>query len=309
MKNRRIYCRLILVILGGLPGLVYGQQDPQYTHYMYNHSAINPAYAGSQQGIELFGLYRTQWIGLDGAPKTATLAMSTPLGNSGLGLGVNFTNDHLGVMDENRLAIDLSYTIDLNYQYKLAFGVKGTGSLLDVTYSELTIYDGTDPVASHDIKNSFTPNLGAGLFLYSNKAYVGVSAPNLFTQSRYDDNELTTLRQKLHLYVTGGYVFDLNDNLKFKPAAMVKMVEGAPLQVDVSANFMWMEKFTLGAAYRWDAAVSGLVGFQATDAIMIGYSYDADTTKLAHYGSGSHEIFMRFNLFNGFKRLTAPRFF
>ncbi|WP_410880883.1 type IX secretion system membrane protein PorP/SprF [Myroides sp. DW712] len=304
-----MYCRLILVILGGLPGLVYGQQDPQYTHYMYNHSAINPAYAGSQQGIELFGLYRTQWIGLDGAPKTATLAMSTPLGNSGLGLGVNFTNDHLGVMDENRLAIDLSYTIDLNYQYKLAFGVKGTGSLLDVTYSELTIYDGTDPVASHDIKNSFTPNLGAGLFLYSNKAYVGVSAPNLFTQSRYDDNELTTLRQKLHLYVTGGYVFDLNDNLKFKPAAMVKMVEGAPLQVDVSANFMWMEKFTLGAAYRWDAAVSGLVGFQATDAIMIGYSYDADTTKLAHYGSGSHEIFMRFNLFNGFKRLTAPRFF
>ncbi|MGS4346936.1 type IX secretion system membrane protein PorP/SprF [Myroides odoratus] len=309
MKNRRIYCRLSLVILGGLPGLVQAQQDPQYTHYMYNHTAINPAYAGSQKGIELFGLYRTQWVGLEGAPKTATLAMSTPLGTSGLGLGVNFTNDRLGVMNENRLALDLSYTIDLNYQYKLAFGVKGTGSLLDVTYSELTIYDGTDPVASHDIKNSFTPNLGAGLFLYSDKAYVGVSAPNLFTQSRYDDNELTTLRQQLHLYVTGGYVFDLNDNLKFKPAAMVKMVEGAPLQVDVSANFMWMEKFTLGAAYRWDAAVSGLVGFQATDAIMIGYSYDADTTKLAHYGSGSHEIFMRFNLFNGFKRLTAPRFF
>lgn len=309
MKNRRIYCRLSLVILGGLPGLVQAQQDPQYTHYMYNHTAINPAYVGSQKGIELFGLYRTQWVGLEGAPKTATLAMSTPLGTSGLGLGVNFTNDRLGVMNENRLALDLSYTIDLNYQYKLAFGVKGTGSLLDVTYSELTIYDGTDPVASHDIKNSFTPNLGAGLFLYSDKAYVGVSAPNLFTQSRYDDNELTTLRQQLHLYVTGGYVFDLNDNLKFKPAAMVKMVEGAPLQVDVSANFMWMEKFTLGAAYRWDAAVSGLVGFQATDAIMIGYSYDADTTKLAHYGSGSHEIFMRFNLFNGFKRLTAPRFF
>ena len=309
MKNRRIYCRLSLVILGGLPGLVQAQQDPQYTHYMYNHTAINPAYAGSQKGIEVFGLYRTQWMGLEGAPKTATLAMSTPLGTSGLGLGVNFTNDRLGVMNENRLALDLSYTVDLNYQYKLAFGVKGTGSLLDVTYSELTIYDGTDPVASHDIKNSFTPNLGAGLFLYSDKAYVGISAPNLFTQSRYDDNELTTLRQKLHLYVTGGYVFDLNDNLKFKPAAMVKMVEGAPLQVDVSANFMWMEKFTLGAAYRWDAAVSGLVGFQATDAIMIGYSYDADTTKLAHYGAGSHEIFMRFNLFNGFKCLTAPRFF
>lgn len=309
MKKRRIYCRLSLVILSCLPSLMHGQQDPQYTHYMYNHSAINPAYAGSQGGMEFFGLYRTQWVGLEGAPKTATLAMNTPLGNSGLGLGVNFSNDRLGVMNENRLSLDLSYAIDLNYKYKLAFGLKGTGTLLDVTYSDLTIFEPTDPVASENISNSFTPNLGAGLFLYSDKAYVGVSAPNLFTQTRYDDNEMQTLRQKLHLHVTGGYVFDLNENLKFKPAAMVKMIEGSPLQVDVSANFMWMEKFTLGAAYRWDAAVSGLVGFQVTKTMMIGYSYDADTTQLAHYNSGSHEVFMRFNLFNGFKRLTAPRFF
>lgn len=289
--------------------MMQGQQDPQYTHYMYNHSAINPAYAGSQGRMEFFGLYRTQWVGLEGAPKTATLAMNTPLGTSGLGLGVNFSNDRLGVMNENRLSLDLSYAIDLNYKYKLAFGLKGTGTLLDVTYSDLTIYEPTDPVASENISNSFTPNLGAGMFLYSDKAYVGISAPNLFTQARYDDNVMQTLNQKLHLYVTGGYVFDLNENLKFKPAAMVKMVEGSPLQVDVSANFMWMEKFTLGAAYRWDAAVSGLVGFQVTKTMMIGYSYDADTTQLAHYNSGSHEVFMRFNLFNGFKRLTAPRFF
>ncbi|MDM1046142.1 type IX secretion system membrane protein PorP/SprF [Myroides sp. 1354] len=309
MKKRTLYYGINLVLLSCLSCLMYGQQDPQYTHYMYNHSAINPAYAGSREGLEIFGLYRAQWVGLEGAPKTSTLALSTPLGTSGLGLGVNFTNDRLGVMSENRLSIDLSYAIDLNYDYKLAFGLKGTGNLLDVTYSDLHIYDATDPIASTDISNSFTPNLGAGLFLYSDKAYVGLSVPNLFTQLRYDDNELQTLRQKMHLYLTGGYVFDLNSNLKFKPAAMVKMVEGAPLQVDVSANFMFMEKFTLGAAYRWDAAVSGMVGFQVTKDIMIGYSYDADTTKLAHYNSGSHEVFMRFNLFNGFKRITAPRFF
>lgn len=301
------------IVLGGV-GLfcmtqTYAQQDPQYTQYMYNHSNINPAYAGSREGLNIFGLYRTQWVGLEGAPKTATISVNTPLGDSGLGLGVSFVNDHLGVMDDNTLSIDLSYAIDLNYEYKLAFGLKGSGSLLDVNYSKLHIYNPTDPVAEDDIKNEFTPNIGAGLFLYSDKAYLGVSAPNLLAHSRYDDNNVKTLREKMHLYLTGGYVFDLNPNLKFKPAAMVKMVQGSPLQIDVSANFMFVDKFTVGAAYRWDAAVSGLVGFQVSENIFVGYSYDAETSKLARYNSGSHEIFIRFTLFNGFKRVTAPRFF
>ncbi|WP_158962868.1 PorP/SprF family type IX secretion system membrane protein [Myroides fluvii] len=300
-------------VLGGV-GLFcieqsYAQQDPQYTQYMYNHSNINPAYAGSSEGLNIFGLYRTQWVGLEGAPKTATLSVNTPLGESGLGLGVSFVNDHLGVMDDNTLSVDLSYAVDLNYEYKLAFGLKGSANLLDVNYSKLHIYNPTDPVVEDDITNEFTPNIGAGLFLYSTKAYVGVSVPTLLTRSRYDDNSVKTMREKMHLYVTGGYVFDLNRDIKFKPAAMVKMEQGSPLQMDVSANFMFVDKFTAGVAYRWDAAVSGLVGFQVSDNIMVGYSYDAETSKLARYNSGSHEVFMRFTLFNSYKRVAAPRFF
>ena len=309
MQKKNLYWGISLVILGLFPHHTHAQQDPQYTHYMYNHSNINPAYAGSREGLNVFGLYRTQWVGLDGAPKTATLAVDTPLGRSGLGLGVNFTNDRLGAMDENTLSVDLSYAIDLNDTYKLGFGLKGSGNLLNVDYSKLTIYEPSDPISLQDVSNKFTPNLGAGLFMYSDKAYVGFSAPNLFTRSRYDDNSLRTLRQRMHLYLTGGYVFDINYQLKFKPAVMVKMVEGTPLQVDLSANFMFREKFTVGAAYRWDASVSGLVGFQVTDNLMIGYSYDAETSKLSRYNSGSHEIFVQFNLFNAFKRVTAPRFF
>lgn len=303
--------RNVWLVSLGLLGITqtYGQQDPQYTQYMYNHSNINPAYAGSREGVHIFGLYRTQWVGLEGAPKTATLSVNTPLGESGLGLGVNFTNDHLGVMDDNTLSVDLSYAIDLNYRYKLAFGLKGSANLLDVNYSKLNIYNPTDPVSADDIKNEFTPNIGAGLFLYSDKAYVGLSAPNLLTRTRYDDNDVQTLRQKMHLYLTGGYVFDLNPNLKFKPATMIKMEQGSPLQVDVSANFMFLDKFTLGAAYRWDASVSALAGFQVSENIFVGYSYDAETSKLARYNSGSHEIFLRFSLFNSFKCVAAPRFF
>jgi len=208
----RLNSTIKTIVLGGI-GLfcmeqTYAQQDPQYTQYMYNQSNINPAYAGSNEGLNIFGLYRTQWVGLEGAPKTATVSVNTPLGDSGLGLGVNFVNDHLGVMDDNTLSIDLSYAIDLNYQYKLAFGLKGSANLLDVNFSKLHIYNPSDPVAADDIKNKFTPNVGAGLFLYSDKAYVGLSAPNLLTRSRYNDNDINTMRQKMHFFLTGGYVFD-----------------------------------------------------------------------------------------------------
>ncbi|MDM1513505.1 PorP/SprF family type IX secretion system membrane protein [Myroides odoratimimus] len=287
----------------------YAQQDPQYTQYMYNHSNVNPAYAGTTEGLNVFGLYRTQWVGIEGAPKTASVSINTPLGNNGLGLGVHFVNDHLGVMDDNTLSVDLSYEIDLNYDYRLSFGLKGSANLLDVSYSKLHIHNQSDPIVEEDVKNKFNANVGAGLFLYSNKSYVGVSVPAFLSRYRYNDNNLETLKEKKHFFITGGHVFDLTSNLKFKPAAMVKVVEGSPLQVDLTANFMFVEKFTIGAAYRWDASLSGLVGFQVSNNVFIGYSYDAETTKLANYNSGSHELFLRFSLFNSNKRIFAPRFF
>ena len=288
---------------------VLAQQDPQYTQYMYNPATINPAYAGSVDHLQFFGLYRTQWVGLEGAPKTAYLSGTTPLTDNGLGMGFHFKNDHLGVMDENSLSIDLAYTVDLNYQYKLAFGLKGTGSLLDVNYDKLHIYDGSDPVAEDNIKNKFSGNVGAGVYLYSDKAYVGLSVPMILSSNVYNDNDYRVMKEKAHFYLMGGYVFELNPDIQFKPAALVKIMTGAPLQVDVTANFLFYEKFTLGAAYRWDASVSGLAGFQVSDGLFIGYTYDADTSKLAKYHSGSHEIFMKFELFNNTKKKVAPRFF
>ncbi len=285
------------------------QQDPQFTQYMYNTNNVNPAYAGSRGVLSVFGMYRTQWVGLDGAPKTANVSVSTPLGDSGLGLGVNFTNDQLGAMAENNISVDLSYAVDLNVDYKLAFGLKGTANLLDVDYTKLNIYNPLDPVSETNINNKFSPNLGAGVYLYSDKAYLGFSIPNFLTTDRYDDNEVKTMRQKANYYLMGGYVFDLSRDLKFKPAFLAKAIEGAPLQVDLTANFLIVEKFTIGAAYRWDASISGLAGFQINENLFIGYAYDAETTKLANHNSGSHEIFLRFDLFKRGGRINTPRFF
>ncbi|MBW3520163.1 type IX secretion system membrane protein PorP/SprF [Flavobacterium sp. NKUCC04_CG] len=285
------------------------QSDPQFTQYMYNTINVNPAYAGSRGVMSVFGLHRAQWVGLDGAPNTTTLSLNTPLGNSKLGLGASWINDNIGAMDENNISIDLSYTINFSRQFKLAFGLKGTANLLNVDYTKLNIYNPNDYVFSNNINNQFTPNIGAGLYLYSDKSYIGLSVPNFLETDRYDDNVYAAMKQKANFYLIGGHVFDLSPNVKFKPAFLAKAVSGAPLQVDVSTNFMIGEVFTIGAGYRWDAALSGLVGFQVTDGLFVGYAYDAETTKLARYNSGSHEIFLRFELFNRFNRITSPRFF
>lgn len=301
-------------IIGALLALVSfsanAQQDPQFTQYMYNTVNINPAYAGSRGSLSIFGLHRTQWAGLDGAPQTNAFSVNTPLGDSKLGLGVNFINDGLGVMDENTVSVDLSYTIDLNNRgSKFSFGLKGSANMLSVEYSKLLTYNPNDPRFAQDISGQFTPNIGAGVYWHNEKSYLGLSIPNFLETTRYDDNIQSAMRTTMSYYLIGGHVFDLNPMLKFKPAFLVKATNGAPLQADVTANFLISNKFTVGAAYRWDAAWSGLIGFQATDGLFIGYSYDAETTKLANYNNGSHEIFLRFELFNKYRRMNTPRFF
>lgn len=306
MKTKSI--RLLLIILFTC-NYISAQQDAQYTQYMYNASVINPAYAGSRDAMSIFGLYRTQWVGLEGAPQTGTFSLHTPIENSKVGIGFSLVNDRIGPSDETNLGVDLSYTIDVSYRYKLAFGIKGSANLLNVDYTKLNIYDPTDPGFQENVENKISPNVGAGVYLYSDNTYVGLSAPALLETNHYNGMSTYVAKEKIHYYFMAGHVFDLDYNLKFKPSALVKMTEGAPLQVDLSANFLFNEKFTAGVAYRWSAALSALVGFQVSDGLFIGYAYDAETTKLANYNSGSHEIFLRFELFKKYDKIVSPRFF
>lgn len=288
----------------------HAQQDPQYTNYMYNTININPAYAGSRGALSIFGLHRSQWVGLEGAPTTNSFSVNTPIADSKVGLGVSFVNDALGVMDENTLSVDFSYTLDLNNRgSKLSFGLKGSANMLNVAYSDLNKYNPNDPRILNDVQNQFSPNIGAGIYWHTEKSYLGASIPNFLETTRYDDNLQSTMQQKMHYYLMGGHVFEINPMLKFKPAFLLKAVEGAPLQADVTANFLIHDKFTIGGAYRWDAAWSALVGFQITDGLFIGYSYDSDINALKKYNNGSHELFMRFELFNKYRRVNSPRFF
>lgn len=284
------------------------QQDSQYTQYMYNTITINPAYAGSRGALSVFGLYRTQWVGLDGAPETSTFSVNTPLNNSDLGLGVSLVNDKIGPTNENTLSADLSYTVPTSETFKLSFGIKGTANLFNLDVNKLSFEDQGDP-QFQDLKNKISPNIGAGVYWHSDKAYVGVSIPNFIETNRYSNNDNAIFKDKINYYFMAGYVFDIDYYVKFKPAVLTKMVQGAPLQVDLSGNFMFNDKFVVGLAYRWSASVSALAGFQVSDGLYIGYGYDHETTNLRKYNSGSHEIFLRFEFFNNYNRITSPRFF
>jgi type IX secretion system PorP/SprF family membrane protein len=287
--------------------LSYAQQDAQFTQYMYNTINVNPAYAGSRGALSMFALHRTQWVGLDGAPVTNTVSVNTPLNNSNLGLGVSLINDKIGPTTENAISADLSYTIQTSETWKLSFGIKATANLFDLDASKLNPVNAADPSLQNYSK--FTPNIGAGLYLHSDKAYVGFSVPNFIETNRYNDNEVAIFKERISYYLIAGYVFDLSNTVKFKPALLTKMVEGAPLQVDISGNFMFYDKFMLGVAYRWSASMSAMVGFQVSDGLYIGYGYDKETTNLKNYNSGSHEIFLRYELFNNIQKITTPRFF
>ncbi|WP_029272900.1 type IX secretion system membrane protein PorP/SprF [Flavobacterium sp. KJJ] len=301
--------KLVLVLLF-CSAASFAQQDAQFTQYMYNTININPAYAGSRGLMSVFGLYRTQWVGLDGAPETSSFSVNTPLNNSNLGLGVSLVNDKIGPTNENNISADLSYSIPTSANAQLSFGIKGSANIFKLDPTKLSQEDQGDP-QFQDFENKFTPNVGAGIYWHSDKAYVGLSVPNFIQTNRYDDNDVAIFKEQINYYFIAGYVFNLDryEMVKFKPALLAKMVDGSPLQVDASANFMFNEKFVLGVAYRWSASVSAMAGFQITDGLYLGYAYDRETTKLVNYSSGSHEIFLRFEFLNKYSRITSPRFF
>ena len=298
---------ILTIICAFILQSMYSQQDSQYTQYMYNTPLVNPAYAGSRETITAFLLHRNQWVGLDGAPVTNNFSVNMPVGDSNFGIGLNFVNDKIGPVNENEISADLAYFIQISENYKLSLGLKGTANLFQLDVNKLRIYDPADP-QFQNMDTEFSPNVGAGLYLFSDKTYFGLSVPSFFESYRYNDNNIEITKEKMHFYFIAGHVFTLSDNIDFKPVVLSKIVEGAPLQADITANFLFFDKLTLGAAYRWDASVSALAGFQISDSWFIGYGYDLETSKLANYNSGSHEIFLRYEFFNR-SRVSAPRFF
>jgi type IX secretion system PorP/SprF family membrane protein len=302
---------LFLAFISGL--IIHAQQDPQFTQYMYNMSVINPGYATDDVSTINAGLlYRTQWVGAVGGPTTGTLFAHGTLTDRLEG-GLSIVHDQIGdVVRQTSTYIDLAYVLPMGDTSKLSFGIKAGATFFSTDFNGFVYSDPLpDPAFAENISRTF-PNIGAGFFYFTDKYYFGVSAPNLL-ETKHLENDSGIVAQgseNMHLFFTGGYVFDISDNIKFKPAFMAKHVAGAPLSVDITANTLINNKVEIGAAYRVNDSFSGLVTFHVSPAIRIGYAYDHTTSNLGRFNTGSHEVALLFNinrLIKGYDK--SPRFF
>ncbi|UNY98288.1 type IX secretion system membrane protein PorP/SprF [Zhouia spongiae] len=288
-------------------GNMFAQQQPQFTQYMYNTLTINPGYTASNGRLEASLLHRSQWVDLDGAPSTQTFNIQGAL-NEKVGLGFVAVKDRIGPSDEIDLTGSFAYHLLLKRGLKIGLGINAGVDIFSVDWSKGSSYDPGDPTTNENI-NEVRPKIGAGAFLYSSNWYVGLSAPNFIKSNFFDNEEEVAVDKSPHYYLMGGYVFDLSDAVRFKPTVLAKMVSGSPVSVDVSANFLIQQKFTAGASYRFNDAMSALVGFQLSENIFAGYAFDYSTTGIRKYNDGSHEIILRYILPSLRKRARSPRFF
>ncbi|AXB57026.1 PorP/SprF family type IX secretion system membrane protein [Flavobacterium fluviale] len=290
------------------------QQDPEYTHYMYNMSVVNPAYATGVPAMMNFGgLYRTQWVGAVGAPKTFTFFGHTAITDK-IEAGISFISDDIGdgAKKENNVYADFAYVLKLGGQNKLSLGLKAGFSSMQSNFNGFRFTDPQTDFAFSENINATKPNIGVGAYYFRDNLYVGLSVPNLLKSKYIEEKSGVNAfgSEEIHTFLTAGYVFQLNDMLKLKPAFMSKFVKGGPITLDVTANVLYNEKFEFGAAYRIDDSVSAMFNINVTPTLRVGYAYDYTVTNFGQFNSGTHEIMLLFDLDllgKGFDK--SPRFF
>ena len=288
----------------------YAQQDPHYTQYMYNMSVMNPAYAGSKESLSMGLLYRKQWVEIEDSPTTATFFGHMPVGRN-VGLGLSVISDRIGPVEENNIYGDFSYTLNLGGEHRLALGLKAGLTLHKIDFATIypTLPDVDDGVFAGENPSSSSFNLGAGAFYYTDKYYIAFSVPNMLKNKYLDFNGAEYGSEVAHYFLTGGYVFDLTQNIKFKPFAMVKTAIGAPTSVDASANFLFNEKFEIGGTWRLEDSFGAMVGYQITPSLKLGYAYDHIVSDLNVTTPSSHEVILLFDLNFSKKVSQSPRYF
>ena len=312
MKTLKI---LMVFVLATTTLLLNAQQAPLYTHYMNNTLVVNPAYAGSRDALTLTALYRSQWVGFTGAPVTQTLTMHAPLRNEHIGLGFSFLNDKIGPTNNTSVFVDYAYIIKLTEKSKLAFGLSAGLNIYNANLNSLQLDQQTDPTFQNNINNHVTPNFGFGAYYSRERFYTGISVPDLLQNSYLLESPETkntlTGREQRSYFLIAGALFNLTDNLAFKPTTLVKVTAGAPIQADLTASFILMKRLLVGAMYRTGDSFGGLVGFDITDQLHLGYSYDwSYGLQTGTYNSGSHELVLRYDvLFLSRKQIHSPRNF
>lgn len=305
-KCKGIKIRFVILFLFVMAGVASAQQDPMFTQYMHNPVSINPAYAGSRGTLNAVVLNRQQWVGMEGAPNTMTISINSPFIAYNVGIGLSLIYDRIDPTRQVGVYTDYAYHLKISEKVKFAMGLKAGFNMYDVN---TLILRGAQYESDPTVERMYLPNFGVGSYLYSDRFYLGLSVPKML-QNSLSDNENTLLnKEERHYFLTGGYVFDVNENVRFKPSFTFRKVKGAPLSSELSAAFLLHSRLWLGGMYRYLDALGGMIRFDITNQLGMGYSYDKTLSRLGNYNQGTHEIFVSYDIAYRNKKVLSPRFF
>jgi type IX secretion system PorP/SprF family membrane protein len=276
---------------------------------------FNPAYAGSRESLSMVALYRWQWVNVPGAPQTASFAIHSPLKNDHVALGFSFVSDHYTVVHSDKLEADFAYRIPVGKQKKIKISL-GLGASVTNLREDLTAV-GLSQQADQSFQNNvnlWLPNITAGIHVYSEKFFIGVSVPEILSNSLSTKNEvwqrsIDSAHQYTSIYATAGYEFDLGKKVKFAPSILIKYVpKYAPISMDFNANFIFIDRLWLGVSYRLSDSYGFMVAVNITRQLRVGYAYDLTVSPISHFTMGSHEVMAGYDFDYHKKKIVNPRY-
>lgn len=303
------YIFLLIAIVASSAAIA--QQDPQFTHYMYNNIYVNPAYAGSRDAMTVGLLHRSQWIGLDGAPQTQNFYIHSPLKNKSLNLGFSLVNDKIGPLHQTMFYGDFAYRFNVTENTKLAFGLKAGMNLFQPKLAGLITTDANDPnLVGQEVKSSINPNVGFGVYLNNDKWYAGVGIPKLVQNKLATvDGADNDISEKRHYFLIGGLILSLTNSIKLKPTTQFKFTENAPTSVDLTAELLFNDRINVGIGHRLKDSFTTMVGMNITDQMHAGLSWDFTTSKLNKVNDGTLEFLLMYDFVFKNDKLKSPRYF
>jgi type IX secretion system PorP/SprF family membrane protein len=293
----KISIYIVINIMSG--NLLFAQNDSKLSVFNFNNLIYNPAYAGSSYGTDVVGIYTTQWVGFEGAPKTQFLSADTMLNNKNLGIGISLFNDKAGAISQQNFEANFSYYVELNKEITLSLGLKAGAKSFNVDFDYLKILNPQEDVYNTGKIYSLKPVVGAGAYLFTDKVFISFSVPNMLKQEYSNANftqKVTT--EKQYYYISGGYKMNLTDDLIFTPTFLTRLTTGAPVSTLGSLNFKWREKVIGGINFEINSSVGGYFGIEALKNIHVGYAYDTSINTFIKHNSGSHTFFIKYKIMN-----------
>jgi type IX secretion system PorP/SprF family membrane protein len=309
-RGKLVKCILLSWLLMFM-GDVSAQQQPVYSQYMFNMLNINPAYAGSRGVLSMVSLYRGQWLGMPGAPKTTSVSLDMPINEKRIGVGVQLYDDRLGVERSTGLNASYAFRIQTSESGVLSLGLQAGILNYHANYAEVSTFQSSDPSFYQNI-NGILPTAGAGVYYNTDNFYIGASVPALLKTKLTSGNtaDISSITGKeLHIFIASGFVSEINEDLSLKPSVLIKGTSGAPIQIDLNANLWIKDMLSVGASYRTGDSYVGMIEWQINRQLRFGYAYDKTFSNLGLYNNGTHEIMLRLEFGQSESKSVSPRYF